>query len=73
MKGAPAGEYVVQINPGGEYGGGQTVVDYPGPGGNYHQSWTINPPGDSSVALNMVQKWLRQAQLATTSIYADAE
>jgi hypothetical protein len=38
---APAGKYVVQINPGGEYGGGQTVVDYPGPGGNYHQSWTI--------------------------------
>jgi hypothetical protein len=34
---------------------------------------SINPPGDSSVALNMVQKWLRQAQLATTSIYADAE
>jgi hypothetical protein len=102
MKDAPAGKYVVQINPDGEYGGGQTVVDYPGPGGNYHQSWTIamaqprsarqritiddanllaqdffkscmrlieqeipirqdecgqiNPPGDSSVALNMVQK-----------------
>ena len=42
MKGAPAGKYVVQINPGGEYGGGQTVVDYPGPGGNYHQSWPID-------------------------------
>jgi hypothetical protein len=33
----------------------------------------INPPGDSSVALNMVQKWLHHAQLATTSIYADAQ
>ena len=41
MGDAPAGKYVVEIKPGGEYGGGQTVVDYPGPGGNYHQSWTI--------------------------------
>jgi hypothetical protein len=41
MGDASAGKYVVEIKPGGEYGGGQTVVDYPGPGGNYHQSWTI--------------------------------
>ncbi|MGA2412325.1 MAG: hypothetical protein ABSG46_18320 [Candidatus Binataceae bacterium] len=41
MGDAPAGKYVVEIKPGGEYGGGQTLVDYPGPGGNYHQSWTI--------------------------------
>jgi hypothetical protein len=41
MGDAPAGKYVVEIKPSGEYGGGQTVVDYPGRGGNYHQSWTI--------------------------------
>jgi hypothetical protein len=41
MGDAPAGKYVVQINPGGEYGSGERVIDYPGPGGNYHLSWTV--------------------------------
>ena len=39
---APAGKYVVQVNPGGGgYGPGQTIVDYPGPDGNVHQSFTL--------------------------------
>jgi hypothetical protein len=42
MGNAPAGKYTVQINPGaGDYGSGQTLIDYPGPGGNVHQSFTL--------------------------------
>ena len=74
MKGAPAGKYVVQINPGGEYGGGQTVVDYPGPGGNYHQSWPIDQSaGRFQRGVEHGAEMARHAQLATTSICADAE
>jgi hypothetical protein len=39
---APAGKYVVQVDPGGgDYGVGQTIVDYPGPAGNVHQNFTL--------------------------------
>jgi|SRR5580658_1930320 hypothetical protein len=42
MGNAPAGKYTVQINPGSSgYGSGQTLIDYPGPGGNVHQSFTL--------------------------------
>jgi hypothetical protein len=42
MGSAPAGKYTVQINPGSSgYGSGQTLIDYPGPGGNVHQSFTL--------------------------------
>ena len=44
MKDAPAGKYVVQINPGGEYGG-QTLVDY-GTG------WQLSSALDHSKWLN---------------------
>lgn len=39
---APAGKYVVDVKPGStDYGAGQTLVDYPGPGGNVHQGFTL--------------------------------
>ncbi|HUN57376.1 MAG TPA: hypothetical protein VMU41_04630 [Candidatus Binataceae bacterium] len=42
MGNAPAGKYTVQINPGSTgYGAGQTLIDYPGPGGDVHQSFTL--------------------------------
>ena len=42
MGNAPAGKYTVQINPGSTgYESGQTLIDYPGPGGNVHQSFTL--------------------------------
>ena len=42
MGGAAAGKYVVEVDPhGGDYQGGQTLIDYPGPGGNVHQAFTL--------------------------------
>jgi hypothetical protein len=42
MGSAAAGKYVVEVDPhGGDYQGGQTLIDYPGPGGNVHQAFTL--------------------------------
>jgi hypothetical protein len=42
MGDAPAGKYVINIKPGSTgYGAGQTLIDYPGPGGNVHQGFTL--------------------------------
>ena len=55
MGGAPAGKYVVDVKPGSTgYGAGQTLIDYPGPGGNVHQSFTLvlGRSGDTGQELN---------------------
>jgi hypothetical protein len=53
MGNAPAGKYVVNLLPGSTgYGAGQTLIDYPGPGGNVHQSFTMVLGGAAIPAKN---------------------
>jgi hypothetical protein len=53
MGSAPAGKYVVNVKPGStDYGAGQTLIDYPGPGGDVHQSFTLVLGGPAIPAKN---------------------
>jgi hypothetical protein len=53
MGSAPAGKYVMNVKPGSSgYGAGQTLIDYPGPGGNVHQSFTLVLGGPAIPAKN---------------------
>jgi hypothetical protein len=39
----PAGKYVARVNTGGsEYGGGERVIHYFGPGSSVNQNWTLS-------------------------------